>query len=153
MDKFCICNRLKFWYHWETHIRYLFLKSYFFTQKFTGKRKSLRFIDLVNFNSCHCSLGYALIYTHRFPRASKEKNFTFPTRYDSGNCLIRLEATLAESSGIYRTETKKRMLITIKYWVSMYIKTFLLQDSKFMRLRTELIAYLFFNRNIKYYFH
>lgn len=74
------------------------------------KRKHLRIIDLVNFNSCHCAHGYSLTYTHSFPRARKEKIFTLPIRYNSGICLIGLEVTLAESSGIYSAETMERML-------------------------------------------
>lgn len=96
-------------------------------------------------------IRYALIYTHTL--SLEQENFTLPTRYDSGNCLIGLEATLAEGSGIYRTETKERMVITIQCCVSMYIKNFLLYDIRSTRLGTELIAHFFFNGNIKYCFH
>lgn len=79
---------------------------------------------MVNFNLCYCLFGYVFIYIYRFFRVSKEKNFIFFIRYDFGNCFIRLEVIFVESSGIYRIEIKKRMLIIIKYWVLMYIKIF-----------------------------
>lgn len=78
------------------------------------KRKSVRIIDLVNFNSCHRAPGYSLIYTHSFLRAKKWKIFTLPIRYESGLCLTGLEASLAESSGIYSAEALERMSITIQ---------------------------------------
>lgn len=79
---------------------------------------------MVNFNSCHCPHGYSLIYTHSLPKARKEKIFTLPIRYNSAICLKGLEATLAESSGIYSTETMDRMLIASQCYVSKCINFF-----------------------------
>lgn len=104
---------------------------------FTMKRKHLTTTDLANFNSCRWANEYSLTYTHSFPRARKEKIFSLLIRYNSNVCLIGLEATLAENSGIYSAETMEGMLSIIQYCASVNIEIFLFQHSKSLRLRTE----------------
>lgn len=59
---------------WAAQDRHL-LNYFFFLLKSLPK-KSLRFIDSVNFNLHHCAHRYVLINTHNFPRARNRKIFT-----------------------------------------------------------------------------